>query len=110
MKNIFTPIFLISLFMLFISHSFRMMNSQVVQLAAVIAAVLAALFYGIKKFKLSYGLITLAIGLLITAQFVKEKDDYYHVTRSPIITAAQGQYVSIEDWGQAKAPIKTGRR
>jgi competence protein ComEC len=96
MKNIFTPIFLISLFMLFISHSLGMMNYQVVQLAAVIAAVMAALSYGIKKFKLSYGLITLAIGLLITAQFVKEKDDYYHVTRSPIITAAQGQYVSIE--------------
>jgi competence protein ComEC len=93
--------------MLFISHSLGLMNSQVIQIAAVIAAVLAALFYGIKKFKPSYGLITLAIGLLITAQFVKEKDDYYHVTRSPIITAAQGQYVSIEGKLTAFPEIET---
>jgi ComEC/Rec2-related protein len=107
MKNIFTPIFLFSLFMLFISHSLGMMNYQVIQLTAVIAAIMAALSYGIKKFKLSYGLITLAFGLLITTQFIKEKNEYYHITQSPIITAAQGQYVSIEGKLTAFPEIET---
>ncbi|UCH97660.1 MAG: ComEC/Rec2 family competence protein, partial [Candidatus Aminicenantes bacterium] len=93
MKDIFSPIFLISLLLLSISHALDITNYRVLQPFVILAFLLAGAFYALKKLKLSYALIALSIGLLLTCQFVKEKNDYYRVKES---FTPQEQYITIE--------------
>ncbi|MCP5046510.1 MAG: hypothetical protein GY940_05010, partial [bacterium] len=45
---------------------------------------LAAGFFGLKKFKPCYLLLALSFGLLITGQFIKEKNNLHEFTESGI--------------------------
>jgi competence protein ComEC len=93
LKNIFSPIFLTSLLLLAGAHYLDITNYHTFQPFVLIIFLLSLVLYGLKKFKTSYGLIVLSIGLLLTAQFIKEKDDYYELKRFPV---PLDRYISLE--------------
>jgi len=93
LKNIFSPIFLTSLLLLAAAHHLDITNYLVFQPFVLIIFLLALVLYALKKFKASYVLITLSIGLLLTTQFIKEKDAYYQLKGFPL---PQDQYISLE--------------
>lgn len=93
MKNIFSPIFLTSLLLLTVVHHLDITNYLVFQPFVLIIFLLALVLYALKKFKASYVLITLSLGLLLTTQFIKEKDAYYQLKGFPL---PQDQYISLE--------------
>jgi competence protein ComEC len=93
LKNIFPPIFLTSLLLLAVSHHLDITNYHVFQPFVLIIFLLSLVLYALKKFKTSYVLIALSIGLLLTTQFIKEKDVYYQLKDFPI---PSDQYISIE--------------
>jgi competence protein ComEC len=93
LKNIFSPIFLTSLLLLAAAHHLDIINYHVVQPFVLVIFLLSLGFFALKKFKTSYVLITLSIGLLLTTQFIKEKDAYYQLKRFPVLS---DQYISIE--------------
>ncbi|MCX6584469.1 MAG: DNA internalization-related competence protein ComEC/Rec2 [Candidatus Aminicenantes bacterium] len=81
MRNIFAPIFLLSLFLLYTCHSLNP-NAAIVRFVMLLAflSALGCRFLG--KYIWSYLFIAFSIGLLITSQFLKEKEEFYRVTRS----------------------------
>jgi competence protein ComEC len=93
LKNIFAPIFLTSLLLLAAAHHLDITNYLAFQPFVLIIFLLSLVLYALKKFKTSYVLIALSIGLLLTTQFIKEKDTYYQLKRFPI---PSDQYISIE--------------
>ncbi|MGD2088979.1 MAG: ComEC/Rec2 family competence protein [Candidatus Aminicenantes bacterium] len=93
MKNIFSPIFLASLLLLSAAHHLDITNYHVFQPFVLIIFLLSLVLYALKKFKTSYVLIALSIGLLLTTQFIKEKDAYHQLKGFPV---PQDQYISIE--------------
>ena len=93
MKNIFSPIFLTSLLLLASAHHLDITNYHAFQPFVLIFFLLSLVLYALKKFKTSYVLIALSIGLLLTTQFIKEKDAYYQLKHFPV---PQDQYISIE--------------
>jgi len=93
MKNIFAPIFLVSLLLLHLSHHLNInIDGVIIHPIMVVSFFTAIGFFILRKFKLSYIFIVLSIGLLITAQFLKEKDEFYRVTQS---TVPGKEYITI---------------
>jgi competence protein ComEC len=92
LKNIFSPIFLTSLLLLAAAHYLDITNYHVFQPFVLIIFLLSLVLYALKKFKAGYVLIALSIGLLLTTQFIKEKDAYYQLNRFPV---PSDQYISI---------------
>ncbi len=83
MRNIFAPIFLLSLFLLYTCHQFNTSTTVAVVQFVMLLTFLAALgcrFLG--KYIWSYLFIAFSIGLLITGQFLKEKEEFYRVSLS----------------------------
>jgi competence protein ComEC len=93
LKSIFSPIFLTSLLLLFTVHHLDIINYHAFEPFVLIIFLLALVLYVLKKFKTSYVLIALSIGLLLTTQFIKEKDAYYQLKGFPV---PADQYISIE--------------
>jgi competence protein ComEC len=93
LKNIFSPIFLTSLLLLAAAQHLDITNYRLFQPLVLFIFLLSLVFYALKKFKTSYLLIALSIGLLLTTQFLKEKDAYYQLKRFPV---PPDQYISIE--------------
>jgi len=94
-RNVFSPIFLTSLLLLPVFHYLDITNYRAVYSFVITTFLLAAGLYGLKKFKLSYVFITLAVGLLITARFLEEKETFYRVSESSV-AVVQDQYISME--------------
>jgi competence protein ComEC len=92
LKNIFSPIFLTSLLLLAVAHQVDITDYHVFQPFVLIIFLLSLVFYALKKFKTSYVLIALSIGLLLATQFIKEKDAYYQLKH---FTVPSDQYISI---------------
>jgi competence protein ComEC len=93
LKSIFSPIFLTSLLLLFTVHHLGITNYHAFEPFVLLIFLLALVVYVLKKFKTSYVLIALSIGLLLTTQFIKEKDAYYQLKSFPV---PGDQYISIE--------------
>jgi competence protein ComEC len=93
LKSIFSPVFLTSLLLLFTVHHLDIINYHAFEPFVLIIFLLALVLYVLKKFKTSYVLIALSIGLLLTTQFIKEKDAYYQLKGFPV---PADQYISIE--------------
>lgn len=81
MRNIFAPIFLLSLLLLYTCHVLNPDTAVIrfIMLLAFLSA-LGCRFLG--KHTGSYWLIALSIGLLITSQFLKEEEEFYNVSQS----------------------------
>lgn len=82
MRNIFAPIFLLSLLLLYTCHALNP-NAAVVQFVMLITFLFALGCRFLGKYNWSYWFIALSIGLLITGQFLKEKEEFYRVSQSP---------------------------
>jgi competence protein ComEC len=93
LKSIFSPIFLTSLLLLFTVHHLDITNYHAFEPFVLVIFLLALVVYVLKKFKTSYVLIALSIGLLLITQFIKEKDAYYQLKGFPV---PPDQYISIE--------------
>lgn len=101
MRNIFAPIFLLSLLLLYTCHALNP-NAAVIQLVMLITflSALGCRFLG--KYTWSYRFIALSIGLLITSQFLKEKEAFYRVSQSAsAFHIPAEEYVTL--YGQLKA-------
>ena len=92
MKNIFAPIFLVSLLLLYIGHHLKNIEWIIIHPIIAVSFFSAIGLFIRKKFKLSYIFIILSFGLLITAQFLKEKDEFYQITQS---TVPGKEYITI---------------
>jgi competence protein ComEC len=92
MKDIFSPIFLLCLLLLTIAHATGVYFAAVPPIFY-IAFPLALILYYLKKYKFSYLLIALAIALLVTSAFLKEKDDFYNMAD---LNVPQNEYITIE--------------
>ncbi|MCP5104471.1 MAG: DNA internalization-related competence protein ComEC/Rec2 [bacterium] len=66
--------------LLYICHQLNP-YSAVIQPVIIVTFFTALVCYILKKFKLSYVFIALSISLLITTQFLKEKEDFLHITQ-----------------------------
>ncbi|MDQ1354925.1 MAG: hypothetical protein QG657_5234, partial [Acidobacteriota bacterium] len=101
MRNIFAPIFLLSLLLLYTCHALDP-NAAVIQFVMLITflSALGCRFLG--KSTWSYWFIGLSIGLLITSQFLKEKAEFYRVSQSAsAFHIPAEEYVTL--YGQLKA-------
>lgn len=92
MKDVFSPIFLTSLVCLLIFHSLDIFF-EILEPFVIILFLLAILFFFLKKFNCSYVFITLAISLLITFIFMKNKDNFENISK---LTIPDQQYLTIE--------------
>lgn len=81
MRKIFTPIFLLCLLLLYISHLLAP-NMAVIQFIMFMTFPFALGCYYLKKYLWSYFLIAISISLLITIQFLKEKEEFYNISQS----------------------------
>jgi competence protein ComEC len=93
MKNIFVPLFLVSLLLLSIFQFFFAIDYHIIQPIIFFTASIAALMIGLKKYKPGFVLISLSIGLLITCQFLKDKDEF---NRTSDFTIPGDQYITVE--------------
>jgi|GEM_PF-665356 len=84
MKNVFTPVFLVTLLLLYGVHYLGVgadTGAAVIPFFAVVTFVIALCCCILKKFTWSYLFIVLAVGLLIAGQFLKEKSAFNGVVR-----------------------------
>ena len=103
MKNIFAPIFLASLLLLYVGHHLKNIDCVIIYHIIAVSFFTAVGFFILKKLKSSYIFIVLSIGLLITAQFLKEKDDFYRITQSNV---PGKEYITI--YGKLKSYPEIG--
>ncbi len=99
MKNLFTPIFLGTLAMLALVHHLDIIGYEIVHSLLIFFIVAALVFYYFKKYTHGYILIALAIVLLITGQFIKEKETFYQIIET---TATIPDDRAISLFGQLK--------
>jgi len=101
MRNIFAPIFLLSLFLLYTCHLLDP-NAAVVQFVMLLAflSALGCRFLG--KCTWSYVFIAFSIGLLITSQFLKEKEEFYRVSQS-----ASAYHIPAEEYVTLYGELKS---
>lgn len=92
MKDIFSPILLLSLLLLTLSHAAGTYFA-VVPPFFLMTFPAALILYYFKKYKASYLLIALSIALLLTFAFLREKDDFYGTANLDI---PQNEYITIE--------------
>lgn len=92
MKDIFSPIFLTTLALLFLAHRLDIFWGIVPSILLIIfTAALTA--YVLRKFRLSYIFTALSLALLITVVFLKEKEDFYRKAAADI---PQNEYITLE--------------
>jgi competence protein ComEC len=91
MKRIFVPLFLTCLLLLYVSHHLDI-KDDVIHPFIIITFFCAVGCYFLKKFKWSYVFIVLAVGLLITARFAGEKENFYRLSNSDI---PSDQYITV---------------
>ena len=84
---------MVSLLLLNVGHHLNGIDGVIIHPMMIVSFFTAIGFFILKKFKLSYFFIVLSIGLLITAQFLKEKDEFYRVTQSPV---PGKEYITID--------------
>ena len=101
MRNAFAPIFLLSLLLLYTCHLLAP-NVAVVQFVMLLAFLSALGCCFLKKYIGSYFLIAFSIGLLITVQFLKEKEEFYRLSASTsAFHIPEEEYVTL--YGQLKS-------
>ena len=93
MKNIFTPIFLSCLIFAALFHFFIPIDAGILPPVFCLSVILAAGMFILKKYRTSYIFITLALSLLISFQFIREKEDFY---RTKDIRVPIDEYVTLE--------------
>ena len=92
MKDIFSPIFLLTMIFLFIFHQINIFSSVIQPFVFIFFLIAFALFFK-KKYKLSYIFITISISFLISIAFVKGKNEFYQKIDTKI---DESQYISIK--------------
>lgn len=93
MKNLFTPVFLISLFLLFLVHRLEIAFWGILGVLGLALFVLGLTAYGLKRYRVSYVLIVMAIGMMVSFRFVQEKEAYFQVQESfPVV---QDSYLTL---------------
>ncbi len=92
MKDIFSPIFLLSLLLLALSYTSGIC-SGIVQPVCLITFFASLILYYFKKYKLSYLFIALSIALLVSFSFLKDKENFYDTAAFAV---PQNEYISLE--------------
>jgi len=92
MKDIFSPIFLTSIFSLILFNSLDVYHS-VIHPFIFLFFFLTLGFYGLKKFKIGYLCIAITISLLLVFLFLKQKHDYLHLSEFDL---PENEYISVE--------------
>ncbi|MFC2154901.1 ComEC/Rec2 family competence protein, partial [Acidobacteriota bacterium] len=92
MKDISSPIFLLSFLLLALSYTGGI-YSGIVQPVCLMAFFASLIFYYFKKYKLSYLFIALSIVLLVSFSFLKEKENF---NTTAVCAVPQNEYVSME--------------
>jgi len=92
-KNPFSAIFLTSLLLLTTTHHLNITVYQTEKYLALALFLGALLLFRFKKYKASYIFITLALSLLLTTHFIKQKQSFFQHQQ---LSLPSGQYIHIQ--------------
>lgn len=111
MRNLFTPIFLVTLSFPAAAHRLDIGSAVLRPFALIFFLIAVGIYFlpkagrdaGAARLMWSYVFIALAIGFLVTGQFLKEKETFYHLSAMDVPT---DQYITIS--GKLTAFPETG--